>query len=412
MIRMKKTLPFLLLCLALYGNQSLTAQSTASTLDVVSWNLEWFGSTSNGPSNKDLQETNAKKILRYLNADLYGMVEVVDSMRFRRLVDSLGNNEYGFFISPFCSNNTTGTGNGWLTGQKLGFIYRKSIFSNVRTRGLLRTSSTAYTNWASGRFPYMFSATATINNVSKDVNFIVIHGKAGSTASDYDRRKAGAQELKDTLDAQFANTINIIIGDYNDALNTTISTGSGPESSYQPIIADSTDADHYKSITLPLGVAGQSSMINFPNVVDNHVISNELTPYYVRNSAKVRNDITAAVPDYITAHNTSDHYPVFSQFSLEGLITGLPPVITPSAFGIQVNPNPFAATLRLTATKPLTNLQVRLVNMQGQVIHTSTIGSLNSGSSYEPAFTDLPRGIYFLHVISKQQRTVVKLTRL
>ena len=409
---MKKTLPLLLLSLSLLGSNSIAAQSTASTLDVVSWNLEWFGSFSAGPANDDLQEVNAKKILRYLNADLYGIVEVVDSMRFRRLVDSLGSNEYGFFISPFCSNNTTGTGNGWTSGQKLGFIYRKSIFSNIRTRGLLRSSSTAYTNWASGRFPYMFSATATINTVSKDINFMVIHGKAGSTASDYDRRKAGAQELKDTLDAQFANTINIIIGDYNDALNTTISTGSGPESSYQPIIADSTDADHYKSITLPLGVAGQSSMINFPNVVDNHVISNELTPYYVLNSAKIRTDITAVVPDYITAHNTSDHYPVFSQFSLEGLITGLPPVITPAAFGIQVSPNPFGSTLRLTATKPLTNVTIRLLNMQGQVVSHTALTLLNNGATFEPAMADLQKGIYFLQVESKQQRTVVKLTKL
>ena len=408
---MKKTLPFILLCLSLYNSNTARSQSTAGTLDVVSWNMEWFGYPSSGPSNEDLQEANAKKILRYLNADLYGMVEVVDSTRFRRLVDSLGNTEYGFFISPFCSNNTTGTGNGWLSGQKLGFIYRKSIFTNVRTRGLLRTSSSAYTNWASGRFPYMFSATATINSVSKDINFIVIHGKAGSTATDYDRRKAGAQELKDTLDAQFANTINIIIGDYNDALNTTISTGSGPESSFQPIIADSTDADHYKSITLPLGVAGQSSMINFPNVVDNHVISNELTQYYVLSSAKVRTDITAVVPDYITAHNTSDHYPVFSQYSLEGLITGIP-VVSPATFGIQVNPNPFGSTLRLTAIKTLTNVQVRLLNMQGQVITTKTIGFMSAGTTYTPDFPGLSRGIYFLQVETKQQRTIVKLTHL
>lgn len=257
----------------------------------------------------------------------------------------------------------------------------------------------------------MFSATATINSVSKDINFIVIHGKAGSTSTDYDRRKAGAQELKDTLDAQFANTINIIIGDYNDALNTTISTGSGPASSFQPIIADSTDADHYKSITLPLGVAGQSSMINFPNVVDNHVISNELTPYYVLSSAKIRNDITTVVPDYITAHNTSDHYPVFSQYSLDGLITGVP-VVTPTVFGIQVNPNPFGSTLRITATKTLANVQVRLLNMQGQIIHSKSLGLLSTGSSYEPGFSELARGIYFLQVETKQQRTVVKLTHL
>lgn len=387
------------------------AQSTPGTLDVVSWNLEFYGSANNGPSNDDLQETNAKIILRYLNADIYGLIEIVDTMRLRRLVDSLGNSEYGFAIAPFCSNNTTGTGNGWLTGQKLAFIYRKSMFTNVRTRGLLRTSATAYTNWASGRFPYMLSATATINGTSKDVNFIVIHGKAGSTGSDYDRRKAGAQELKDTLDAQFANTTNIIIGDYNDALNTTISTGSGPASSYQPIIEDSTDADHYKSITLPLGVAGQSTMINFPNVIDNHVISNEASAFYVLNSAWIRTDITNAVFDYVTSHNTSDHYPVFSKYNLDGLVTGLP-VVTPTEFGIRISPNPFSENISVTATKPRTQTTFRLMNMQGQLIHQQQIGLMSAGTVYTPAFPKLQRGIYFLQVEDKEKKTVVKLVRL
>ncbi|MBI5373151.1 MAG: T9SS type A sorting domain-containing protein [Sphingobacteriales bacterium] len=408
---MRSRLPLLPLCILLFIAFTTLAQSSTSTLDVVSWNLEWFGSASGGPANEDLQEANAKKIMRYLDADLYGVVEVVDSMRFRRLVDSLGNTEFGYFISPFCSNNTTGTGNSWLSGQKLGFIYRKSIFSNVRARGLLRTSSAAYTNWASGRFPYMLSATVTINSISKDINFIVIHGKAGSTGSDYDRRRAGAQELKDTLDVQFASAINIIIGDYNDALNGTISTGSGPESSYQPIIMDSTDADHYKSITLPLGVAGQSSMINFPNVVDNHVISNEATPFYVLRSAKIRNDITAVVPGYVTAHNTSDHYPVFSNYSLDGIVTGLP-VVSAAEFGIRVSPNPFDGMIRLAATKTLVNVQVRLVNMQGQTLLTVPVGLLSAGTVYETRFQELSRGIYFLQVETKQQRTVIKLTHL
>lgn len=394
--------------IALLVTAGSKAQSTASTLDVVSWNMEWFGAASNGPSNDNLQETNAKKILRYLDADIYGLVEVVDTMRFRRLVDSLGNTEYGYFISPYCSNNTTGTGNGWLSGQKLAFIYRKSVFSNIRTRGLMRTSSTAYTNWAAGRFPYMFSATSTINGVSKDINFIVIHGKAGDTDADFIKRKGGAQELKDTLDAQFATTINIIIGDYNDALNTTISTGSGTVSSYQPIIADSTDGDHYKSITLPLGVAGQTTMINFPNVIDNHVISNEMEAYYVRNTAWIRNDITNVVSDFVTAHNTSDHYPVFSQYSLSGLITGLP-VVTAGEFGIRVSPNPFGSDLRITAVKAQTGLTIKLLNVQGQVMATSVIGNLPEAGVYTPVFSQLQRGVYFLQLESSQQRTMIKL---
>ena len=235
-----RSLLFLILSTTIL-NLSAFAQSSANTLDIVSWNVEYFGAPFNsGPTDKDLQEANVKRVMRMINADLYGMLEVVDSMRFRRLVDSLDRNEYGFVIAPFCTGNTNGTGASWTSGQKTAFIYRKSIFSNVRTRGIMRNSSTGYTNWASGRFPFMFSATATINGISKDVNVILIHGKSGSTQSDYDKRFGAAQELKDSLDAQFNNTLNLIIGDYNDALNTSIFTGA-TVSSYIPIVADSTD---------------------------------------------------------------------------------------------------------------------------------------------------------------------------
>jgi hypothetical protein len=148
------------------------AQSTDTTLDVVSWNIEWFGSTSNGPTNKSLQEANVVKVLKWMNADLYGLVEVVDTLRMRRVVDQLGNAEFGYVISPFCTQATQPSGNAWLNGQKLAFIYRKSVFSNISTRGMMRNSATANTNWASGRFPFMLSATATMEGVSKQMNVI------------------------------------------------------------------------------------------------------------------------------------------------------------------------------------------------------------------------------------------------
>lgn len=387
------------------------AQSSANTLDVVSWNVEFFGAPYNsGPTDKDLQEINVKKILRWLNADLYGMVEVVDTLRFRRLVDSLGNTEYGYVIAPYCSGNTTGTGGGWTSGQKQAFIYRKSVFSNISVRGIMRNSSAAYTNWASGRFPYLFSATATINSVSKNVNFIVLHGKAGSDQDDYDKRYAAAKELKDTLDAQFSTSNVYIIGDFNDALNTSIYAGASV-SSYTEIVKDSTDSDHYKSITLPLGAAGQTSMINFPNVIDNHVISNEVESYYVPGSAKIKTDVTSIVPDYVTAHNTSDHYPVFSQYNLSGIVTGVTPV-TANELGVLVYPNPFVEELNIKATKTLTNLHLKLINIQGQVIDTKQYNLVPMGSYIQPKYSRLQKGVYFLQLETKQYKTVVKLIQL
>ena len=394
-----------LLCVNLF---SVNAQSSVNTLDVVSWNVEFFGAPfASGPTDKDLQEVNVKKVLRWLNADLYGMVEVVDTMRFRRVVDSLGNAEYGYVIAPFCSGNTTGTGGGWTSGQKLAFIYRKSIFSNISVRGLMRNSGPAYNNWASGRFPYMFAATPTINSVSKNVNFILLHGKAGSSLDDYNKRYAAATELKDTLDAQFSTDNVYIIGDFNDALNASIYTGASV-TSYDKIVKDSTDADHYKSITLPLGASGQSTMINFPNVIDNHVISNEVEPFYVPGSVKIKTDVTSIISDYVTAHNTSDHYPVFSQYNLSGVVTGVTNV-SANEMGVVVYPNPFKENFYIKATKTLTNVNMQLINIQGQVINKKNYSLVPAGSFINLSYPALQSGVYFLQMETRQYKTAVKL---
>jgi hypothetical protein len=400
---------FLLVCLIL-GIIKSNAQSSTTTLDVVGWNIEWFGASFESPTNDDLQRENVKAIIRYLNADIYGLVEIVDTAQVRRLMDSLGSS-YSYVISDFCSNASAPGTAAWRNGQKLMFLYKNAIFSNVKTRGLMRTSATAVSNWATGRLPFLMNADATVNGTTKNINFILIHGKAGSTSSDYIRRRDGAQELKDTLDAQYPNSINIIFGDFNDALNQTISTGSGPETSYQPIVVDSTDNDHYKSITLPLAYAGQTTMINFPNVIDNHVVSNEMMPYYIQQSAQIRTDVTNVVPDYVSAHNTSDHYPVFSKYDLAGIISGLP-VVPPAEFGISVYPNPFFGTLVIKANRNINGASARILNLQGQVLRSITIPSMIAGSTYTPFIPGLEKGVYVLEILNRQTRTVFKLTHL
>lgn len=402
---------FLLVIALSWLVNSVSAQSSPTTLDVVSWNLEFFGDISNGPADNDLQEANAKKIMRYLDADIYGLCEIVDSMRLRRLVDSLGTN-FGYKLADYCSNNTTGTGPSWLNGQKLAFIYKKDHFNNLTIRGFMRSSPTAYTNFASGRFPYLLNADVTVNGFTRNINFFMLHGKAGATASDFTRRRDAAIEMKDSIDQQFPNSINLVIGDYNDALHMTISTGGvGPESSYDPIVEDSLDANHYRSITIPLGYLGQSSMINFPNVIDNHIVSNEAMPYYIPASAQIRTDVTAVVPDYVSAHNTSDHWPVFSNYNLSGIVTGLPgaPLVE---LGIQCYPNPFREELFLKAGKPVNNLFIQLSDLSGRIIYSNKYSFIQPGTIIKPSFPVLGNGIYVLQFITPHSRSFVKLVRL
>lgn len=405
---MKKIFLVLLFFFGIGSQLLVNAQSSPGTLDVVTWNVEFFGAPfASGPVDKDLQEANVKKILRYLDADLYGLLEVVDTMRLRRVVDSLGNTEYGFVIAPYCSNNSSGTGASWLNGQKQAFIYRKSVFSNITTRGMMRNSATAYNNWATGRFPYMLSATATINGINKDMIFVLLHGKSGSTQNDYNKRLGASIELKDTLDIYYSSAPVYLIGDFNDALNTSIYAGSST-SSYFPIVNDSTDSDHYKSITLPLGAAGQTSMINFPNVIDNHVISNEITPYYIPGSAQIRTDVTSIIPDYVTAHNTSDHYPVFSKYNLAGVITSVPNV-SPNELGIFISPNPFENNLHIKASKQLSKIRLDLFDSQGQVVKSFFVNYLMRGSYLDLSMPNLQSGLYFLKIETANSRTAIKL---
>lgn len=297
----------------------------SSTLDVVNWNIEWFGSTANGPTDLNQQQTNVQTVMNYLNADIYGVSEIVDTARLGNVTRNLAGG-YSFVIADYCSFAPNGADPDWITGQKTGFVYRTSMFSNVSVRGMLRdhatqaaTDSASYW-WASGRFPFLMNADVTLNGATRNMNFIIIHAKA-NTGTDpekveaYRRRKMAVTELKDTLDAFYSSSHVILFGDYNDDLDRTIAPiTSGPDtiSSYSYIIADSTDADSYKSISLALSRSGQASTSVGSDVIDHQIVSNEMFDIYVPGTIGVRTDAAATVTNFFTT--TTDHYPVYSRF--------------------------------------------------------------------------------------------------
>ena len=388
---------------------AVAAQNNQTSFKLLSWNIEWFGSPANGPQDLGLQETNVVKVLKQINADIMGFCEVVDTFRFRRVCDSLGSG-YNFKIADFCSNNTTGTGNGWLTGQKLGFIYKKSLVSNVSFRGFMRSSSSAYTNFSSGRFPYLMNADVTLNGITKNINFFLIHGKAEGSpcaASDYNKKYAAAKEMKDSLDLELPNALSVIVGDYNDDLKQTISTCAGSTlSSYDPIIKDSAN---YKSITLPLSRAGLATMINYPNVIDNHIASTALYNFYIANSVHIASDVTATIPNY-AGNNTSDHYPVYSIFSYTGIVTAIP-TVDASDFSVRIYPNPVSAIASVYFGKTQQSITIELATITGNKYWTKSFSTIYSGETIQIPMNDLPHGMYVVKIRDNKKQTVIKLIK-
>ena len=268
-------------------------------LVIVNWNIEWFGDAAYFKGNPDQQENNAGKVLKYLDADLYGLCEIVDTARLGRMIRTSLGNEFRYVVSFFASG-----------AQKLAFVYNKNIFRKVSVRPFMGISTQAYYNFGN-RYPYLLNAEVAVNGARQNISFILLHAKANADNDSYNRRLEGAMELKDSLDTYFASKSFMVFGDFNDNLDKSIMAGKATP--YQSFLNDNV---HYNAITLPLNVPGNQSSLGFANsVIDQQIISSAMARWYVAASARIRTDVTGVVPDYKTG-NTSDHYPVSSVYRI------------------------------------------------------------------------------------------------
>ena len=291
----------------------------ANTLDIVTWNIEWFGHPTLGPSDDALQMTNVKAVMNTINADIYQFEEVSDSVGFKSMVASLP----GYSCKCSFEYSYSNTPIGDIYGQRLCFVYKDAVFSNVTATPLLTefkndtTLLPDYPNtrtrfWASGRLPYLLTANVNINGVSRYMGFVGIHGRANTSANAaqevYDMRKYDVEKLKTVLDAQYPNLPFIMSGDFNDDLDATVSFVPTNTSTF---IAYINDPSRYSLFTLPLSNAGAKSTTGFSDMIDHIIGSNEMSSAFL--TARVGSPQT-----YITSYatKTTDHYPVMAKFNL------------------------------------------------------------------------------------------------
>lgn len=306
-------------------NLSGNTFDAANTLEVVNWNIEWFGSPAQDPSNDLQQAANVKTIVNNINADIYGFAEVVDTTLFRNTVLPAG---YNVIFSEFGSYADNKADVDYPLAQKLAFMYRTDIIKPVRTFGVLldtynpanpatSADGTPYKNWSSGRFPFAMEANVTINGKTENVYFMEIHAKANTgtpaeQVDSYNRRKGGNAQFKAWIDANLQGKKVIILGDFNDVLNpdkTIAPMPAGTGTSYSDF---TNDAANYFPITLPLSLAGKQSTAGFPTVIDNVIVNKNLNSNYIPGTAEVLDGVRSLVTNYTST--TTDHYPIKSRY--------------------------------------------------------------------------------------------------
>ena len=385
------------------------------TLEVVNWNVEWFGSlvSGHGPTDKVLQQNNISTVLNFLQADVYGLGEVVDSVRLQNVTTALSaatGKPYAWAISRYGSYGDNPQDPDYVDDQKLAFIYRTDVVSTPTFQGLLRCTQAqgcpAYDAWAGGRFPYLMRANVTLDGVTRLVNFIMIHAKANATATspnDYARRAAGATQLKNLLDTSYAGQNTLIVGDYNDVLNGTIATGVTPAvSSYNVFLQD----PNYVPLTLPLANASQQSTVSYATVIDNVIATAPMAGYYISGTAAVRTDAAALVTNY--GNTTSDHYPVFSRYLLSRVLA----TRSASAAKLGLYPNPVTNSVRFEVPETGSNLHLQVLGLDGRLVlqGTGSVEQLNQQLGQRVA--GLSSGLYLIRVTGAQQTYVDRFQKL
>jgi hypothetical protein len=291
------------------------AKGTESTLDVASWNIEWFGSTTNGPTNETLQLANSRDIIGGADMDVWGVAEIVDQAHWNSLESQLAGYT-GFLASE--SVVTGGSASYGATEQKVGILYKSSVATLLGAKIIL----TAYDSDFAGRPPLEVKLRVALNGETEDVVFIVMHGKAFNDLTSWQRRANASAALKSYLDATYPTQKVFVVGDYNDDVDTSIT--SGQASPYKNFVDD---AARYTFPTAALSAAGISSTTSYTDMIDHHLNSNEAAATYVPGSAQVYR-VDSYVPSYDAS--TSDHYPVLSRYTFGGTATPAVRVTAPN----------------------------------------------------------------------------------
>lgn len=141
--------------------------------------------------------------------DVISLQEQNNDLAGLRSVASMLNGIYG--AGTYAASTVAGNGD-----STQGIVYNTKTVQLVSQQAILSTSSTA-----AARQPMLFDLRPVGYDASADFYLISSHYKAGSTATDYNRRAAEAQQLRAYTDATLgANARIMYTGDFNVYSNT------------------------------------------------------------------------------------------------------------------------------------------------------------------------------------------------
>ncbi|NOK09068.1 endonuclease [Corallococcus exercitus] len=234
---------------------------------------------------------------------------MVDTADFNTLLAGLPGTYRGFL-----ANNTTYVLSGasqYSAGeQKPGIVYDSTL--TYRSAQVILTAQAADFG---GRPPLRVDFTTRIHGEDAPLVVIVTHMKAFEDRTSYDQRQRSAVALKNYLDQWLPTARVLVIGDWNDDLDHSITTENGVALS-SPYLNFLNDPAHYTFLTKVLTDATIRTTTEYDDVIDHTMVTDEVAVDAVPGGVQVLRPDTS-IPDY--AHTVSDHYPVLTRYDLSGV---------------------------------------------------------------------------------------------
>ena len=282
----------LLICIALSFSQDLDELyfGTDNTLDLMTWNIEWF------PKNGQVTVDYVSQIISALELDVIAIQEIDDISSFNNVVNSLEGYE-GYLESS------------WFAG--LAYIY------NTQTVQI----NNIYEIYTSSPYWSPFPRSPMVMDLNfMNENYIIINNhfkccgdnnmNINDESDEETRRYIASNLLKEYVDSYFPNNNVIILGDLNDSLI------DNPNNNVFQMFLDDSENYLFTDMEIAQSSSNQWSYPSWPSHLDHILITNELFD----NNSYVE---VIRIDDFFEGgfsqydQNISDHRPVALKLSVE-----------------------------------------------------------------------------------------------
>ena len=353
---------------------------TDSTLEIITWNIEWF------PKNGSTTVDSVRRIIEALDADIIACQEIGDTIIWKQMVNSMPDYE-----TVFATN--------WYAG--LAYLYKPSVVQVIDYYEIYYTSP--YWN----NFP---RAPKVLEVKVQGQDFVIINNHLkccgdgilgyGVSNDEENRRYEAMNLLKTYIDTNFPTQNVIVVGDLNDEL-----TDDESHNVFQTVLGD---IFNYKFVDMILAEASPLvwSYPSWPSHLDHILITNELFDEFEHSAAAVE---TIRIEDYLQGGflyydtNISDHRPVAFKFDVSSNTTSTD--IKEDRPTVHIFPNPATELVTIELDKMVDNAVVEVYNSNGQL--------MNSQRIYKNIMIDVtafPTGNYIVVICIESKRWSKSLT--